>query len=207
MSRAPLIVAGRVGLEYAEAGPWLTALTDPEISGVLLLEPLVGVTVATAAKIDAAVEELVVFVSESSRSAASVSDLDALIELLRSGQAIPLTRSAASDAALDYLQEGAPKDVETDSDEHEEYPAEARAKLASVEFITVLLVLADHADEARVVLSDYQPLSDEPQLATQHARFVRHFERFLGRGSGQPPSTPARWPPASVEPERTQSFA
>ena len=204
---SPLVVAGRVGLEYAPAGPWLIALTDPEISGVLLLEPLVGVGVATAADVDAAVRELVAFVSESSRNAASVSDPDALIELLRSGRAIPLTRSAATDIAFDYVEEAASEDVGADSDEHEEYPGEAEAKLASVELMAVLLVLADHADEARGVLSDYRPPSDEPQLATQHARFMRHFERFLDGGTGQPPSTPARWPPAPVRPERPRSVA
>jgi hypothetical protein len=204
---SPLIVAGRIGLEYAPAGPWLAALTDPEIYGVLLLEPLVGVDVGTGAEVDAAVAELVAFVSEYSRNAASVSDLDALIELLRAGQAIPLTRSAGSGAALDYVEEDAPEEVRAESDEHEEYPAEAQAKLASVELMSVLLVLADHADEARGVLSDYQPPSGEPQLATQHARFVRHFDRFLAGGSDQPPSTPARWPPSPVGPERARGFA
>ena len=203
---SPLVVAGRLGLEYAPAMPWLEALTDPEIYGVLLLEPLVGVEVATAGEVDAAVEELVAFVSESSHNATSVSDLDALIELIRSGRAIPLTRSSASDAAFDYVEEGAPDDVGVESDEHEEYPAEAEAKLASVELRAVLLVLADHADEARGVLSDYRPPSDEPQLATQLARFVRHVERFLEHGSGEPPRTPARWPPAPVRPEPTRGF-
>lgn len=203
---SPLVVAGRVGLEYAPAGPWLIALTDPEISGALLLEPLVGVSVATAADVDAAAEALVAFAGESACTSASVSSLDALVELLRNGQAIPLTDSSAVDIAFDYLEEDEQDDLRA-SDEHEEYPAEAEAKLASVELMAVLLVLADHADEARAVLSDYRPPSDEPQLATQHARFMRHFERFLDGGTGQPPSTPARWPPAPVRPERPRSVA
>jgi hypothetical protein len=204
---SPLVVAGRIGLEYAPAGPWLTALTDPEIYGVLLLEPLFGVDVATTADVDAAVEGLVACVSESCHNAAGLSDLDPLIELLRTGQAIPLTRWATSAIALDYVEDAASEDVEADSDEHEEYPAEAKAKLASAELMAVLLVLADHADEARGVLSDYRPPDDEPQLAAQHARFVGHFRRFLDGESGQPPTTPARWPPAPVGPEGTQGFA
>jgi hypothetical protein len=99
---SPLVVAGRLGLEYAPAMPWLEALTDPEIYGVLLLEPLVGVEVATAGEVDAAVEELVAFVSESSHNATSVSDLDALIELIRSGRAIPLTSILGQEVALRF---------------------------------------------------------------------------------------------------------
>jgi hypothetical protein len=204
---SPLIVAGRIGVEYEPAGPWLAALTDPESHGVLLLQPLAGVAVATAADVEEAVDELVAFVGEASRNSAGVSDLGALIDLLRSGQAVSLTKSAAVDSALDYVEEDEQDDVEAGSGEHEEYPAEAEAKLARAELMAVLLALADHADEARKVLRDYRPPSDEPQLAKRHVRFMRHFERFLLGGSGQAPGTPARWPPAPVRPERPQSVA
>jgi hypothetical protein len=114
--------------------------------------------------------------------------------LLRSGKAIPLTDWAAAGIATDYLlEEHAPEDPDVSSDEHEESQAEAQVRLASVELMAVLLFLARQSDEARRALSDYQPPGDEPGPAKKHARFVRHFERFLDEGSGPPPR---HWPTA-----------
>ncbi len=202
--RSPLAVVGHRGLAYEPARAVLAAVTDPEVLGVLFSGPQVVVEVAGVGDVREAVEPLSLFVSEVATDIAGVRSVDALIELLRNGRALPFTERTVASLALAAVESrtaraGERADAEEALGVGGEAPADAEAELAKAELITALLAIAGRHDEARRALSEYGPPDREAGLARKYSRFVRQFTRFLEtEGDWSPPSTPSSWPPPSA---------
>jgi hypothetical protein len=194
---SPLVVTAHLGLRYGPAEPWLVALTDPQIDGVLLRKPHALTEIKLASDIPGSVEELVAFVAEHRHVSASVSGLATLIEMVMDGRAVPLFASMAGGIALGHIDDGEPTAVVGPDGPQgysgEEYPAEVKERMAVAEMIAVLLAVGGDPDRARKALAGYEPPDYEAGAVDQYRRFAGHLRRLLESGAA-PPATPARWP-------------
>lgn len=181
---AGLIVVGRLGVGYAPAETLISACARSKVSGVILNNPTISVTVRAAVELAEAEDQLARFVAgQAAPVALHYRDVNSLIESLRENAAVSFT----GDADSWYASLG----IERDSNMGPVDRAEA-------ELVPALLATAGRHREAREALADYISLGGESIDNRGYCRFARQLTRWLDADGELPlPSTPARWPPPS----------
>lgn len=192
-----LIIVGRLGVGYGPAETLISACAGSKVSGIILNDPTISVTVRAASELAEAENQLARFVADRAMPVAlNYSDVNSLIEALREHAAVSFTGAADSwYASLGVEHEGNKGPVDR----------------VEAELVPALLATAGRHDEAREALAGYISRGGESIDSREYRRFARQLTRWLDANGELPlPRTPARWPPPSSfkwVPHPTPSFA
>ncbi len=192
-----LTVVGRIGVGYEPVETLVLACTGSKVAGIVLNAPTVSATARVAADLGEVEEQLARFVDDHAIAVAQRhTDVDSLIDALRTHVALPFTGVAGSW----YVSLG----IDPDSSLG---PLES----AEAELLPALLAIAGRDGEAREALANYVARGIEDIDRRAYRRFARQLTRSLDADGQLPsPSTPPRWPPPSSlqwKSQPTRSFS
>jgi hypothetical protein len=192
-----LTVVGRIGVRYEPVEALISACTGSKVSGIVLDAPTISATARVAADLEEVEEQLARFVDDHAVTVAQrYTDVDSLIDALRTHVAVPFTGEAGSwYVSLGIDPDSSPGPIESDE----------------AELVPALLAIAGQDGEAREALADYIVRDVEGIENRDYRRFARQLTRWLDADGQLPsPTTPLRWPPPSSlqwMPQPMPSFA